>query len=255
MQVYSILNVLTARPSAADLERAPHELYGHVHPSSPYSTGAWLRDVARIVAAGRLRGRRPVFVGGTGLYFRALTEGLSEMPDIPEAIRANWRERLKAEGAAQLHALLAERDAQAAMTIKPTDGQRIVRALEVLDASGRSIRDWQERRARPLVDLAAAKAILVEPSRSILRERIDARFSKMIEAGALAEVEALLALGLDPAMPAMRAIGVRELAGVIEGRMTLDEAREAVVLATGQYAKRQSTWFRNQLGAGWRQTT
>jgi len=252
MQVYSVLNVLTARPTADDLAKAPHELYGHVHPSVAYSTGAWLREVARLVAEGRLAGRRPVFVGGTGLYFRALAGGLSEMPDIPEPIRAYWRRRLEKEGPARLHGLLAEKDGDAAAAIKPTDGQRIVRGLEVLEASGRSIMDWQAGRGTPLVDRATARFIVIEPPRALLAERIEARFSRMVEEGAIVEVKALLALGLDPGLPAMRAIGVRELAAVIEGRTSFDEARRLAVTATRQYAKRQSTWFRNQLGPEWR---
>lgn len=251
MQVYSVLRVLTARPAAADIERIPHLLYGHVHPSVAYSTGAWLRDVERFLAEGRFAGRRPVFVGGTGLYFSALTQGLSKMPDIPAAIRALWRERLGQEGPEHLHRLLERRDPLAAATILPADGQRIVRALEVLEASGRSIREWQASRGQPLVDMATARLVLVEPPRAELRARIETRFSSMIEQGAIGEVERLLALDLHPALPAMRAIGVRELAGVIEGRTTLDEAQRLAVLATGQYAKRQSTWFRNQLGSEW----
>lgn len=251
MQVYSVLNVLTARPTAADLSRAPHELYGHVHPSVAYSTGAWLRDVAGLVAEGRLAGWRPVFVGGTGLYFRALVEGLSEMPDIPQPIRGRWRNRLEEEGAAKLHKLLAERDAASAAAIRPGDGQRIVRALEVLEASGRSIRDWQSQRAVPLVDRASARFILIEPPRAVLAERIAARFSRMMEEGAVEEVKALLALGLDPALPAMRAIGVRELGAMIRGEIGADEAIQLAVIATRQYAKRQSTWFRNQFGPEW----
>lgn len=252
MQVYSVLNVLTARPTAADLARVPHALYGHVHPSAAYSTGAWLRDVASLAESGLFADRPPVFVGGTGLYFRALVDGLSEMPDVPEHIRTRWRERLDREGAASLHSLLASQDAEAAATIKPSDGQRIVRALEVLEASGRSIRHWQATPGRPLIDRMTARFILIEPDRAVLAKRIEARFSKMIEEGAIAEVEALLALGLDPALPAMRAIGVRELAAMMEERLTFDEARLLAVTATRQYAKRQSTWFRNQLGPEWR---
>jgi len=251
MQVYSVLDVLTARPSAADLKRAPHALYGHVRPSVAYSTGAWLRDVARIVDEGRLSGRRPIFVGGTGLYFRGLSEGLSQIPEIPEPVRTRWRNRLEEEGPAQLHALLAREDAGAAADIRAGDGQRIVRALEVLEASGRSIRDWQAERGRPLVDSSTARLFVLEPPRALLKALIEARFARMVEAGAMEEVRALLALGLDPALPAMKAIGVRELADVIANRTTLDEATRLAVTATRQYAKRQSTWFRHQFGPQW----
>ncbi|MGY3331672.1 tRNA dimethylallyltransferase [Mesorhizobium sp. USDA 4775] len=151
MQGYSVLDVLTARPEAADLARVPHFLYGHVHPATAYSTGAWLRDVMKLIDDGVLS-RRPVFVGGTGLYFRALAEGISEMPDIPPRIRDRWRYELKEQGAVKLHGLLLREDSRAAMQLKPTDSQRIVRALEVLDASGRSILEWQAERGRPLID-------------------------------------------------------------------------------------------------------
>jgi tRNA dimethylallyltransferase len=251
MQVYSVLDVLTARPTAADLKRAPHELYGHVHPSVAYSTGAWLRDLGEMVAQGRLSGRRPIFVGGTGLYFRALVEGLSAMPVIPDAVRTRWRERLKMEGAAALHHLLAAGDPQAALTIRPSDGQRIVRALEVREVSGRSIRDWQAERGRPIVDRASARFMVLDPPREILTKRIEERFFHMVEKGAMEEVGALLALGLDSSLPAMKAIGVAELAMALEGNITLAEAQRLATIATRQYAKRQSTWFRHQLGREW----
>jgi tRNA dimethylallyltransferase len=251
MQVYSVLDVLTARPKPADLERAPHVLYGHVHPSVSYSSGAWLRDVARLVEDGRLAGRRPIFVGGTGLYFHSLVGGLSEMPDIPPEIRDGWRSRLAAEGPAALHRLLAERDPRAAASISPGDGQRIVRALEVLEVSGRSIKAWQAGRGSALVDSASARRVVVEPPRAELARRIEERFARMVAEGAIDEVGALLALGLDASLPAMKAIGVRELAMVIDNRTSLPEAERLAVVATRQYAKRQSTWLRNQLGPEW----
>jgi tRNA dimethylallyltransferase len=255
MQVYSVLDVLTARPTADDLRRAPHELYGHVHPSIAYSTGAWLRDVSRLAGEGRFSDKRPIFVGGTGLYFRALTEGLAEMPDVTHDVRARWRSRLDEEGPARLHELLAREDKEAAEAISPSDGQRIVRALEVLDASGRSIRAWQAERGRPIVDGATAQFTVIEPPRAVLEGRIGKRFAQMIEAGAMEEVRALLALRLDPKLPAMKAIGVRELGMVIEGRLSLEEAQRMAVIATRQYAKRQSTWFRHQLGPQWQRLT
>jgi tRNA dimethylallyltransferase len=253
MQIYSVLDVLTARPASDDLRRVPHELYGHVHPSIAYSTGAWLRDVNRLAGEGRFSNRRPIFVGGTGLYFRALTEGLAEIPDVPDHVRARWRSRLDEQGPGRLHELLAREDLEAAKAIRPSDGQRIVRALEVLEASGRSIRKWQAARGRPIVDGATAQRMVVEPPRAVLAERIGRRFTRMIEAGAMEEVRALLALRLDPGLPAMKAIGVRELGMVIEGSISLEEAQRLAVIATRQYAKRQSTWFRHQLGPEWQQ--
>ena len=267
MQGYSVLDVLTARPSAAELARVPHFLYGHVHPSVAYSTGAWLRDVTKLIEDGTFSERpdgtfserpdgtfseRPViFVGGTGLYFRALAEGISDMPEIPPAIRDRWRYELKEQGAARLHSILLREDSAVAMQLNPTDSQRIVRALEVLDASGRSIAEWQAARGRPLIDRDSARFMVIEPDRAELVERIEARFDRMLDKGALDEVKRLVALGLDPDLPAMKAIGVRELQAAMAGQMGFPEAIERAKIATRQYAKRQATWFRHQLGPEW----
>jgi tRNA dimethylallyltransferase len=259
MQGYSVLDVLTARPEAADLARAPHFLYGHVHPATAYSTGAWLRDVMKLIDDGTLAGRsdgtlseRPViFVGGTGLYFRALAEGISEMPDIPQRVRDRWRYELKEQGAVKLHGLLLREDSATAVTLKPTDSQRIVRALEVLDASGRSIREWQAERGQPLIDRKSARFFVIEPDRAALVGRIEKRFDQMLDKGALDEVRRLSALGLDPELPAMKAIGVRELQAAMAGELGFPEAIERAKIATRQYAKRQTTWFRHQLGPEW----
>ncbi len=251
MQVYSVLRVLTARPGPDEAAAAPHLLYGHVHPTRAYSTGEWLRDVEDLIESGTFERRSPVFVGGTGLYFKALTEGLSQMPEIPPVIRERWRGRLAQDGPRRVHAVLAERDPDAAAVLRPADGQRIVRALEVLDASGRSILDWQAKRDAPLVDAASARLIVVEPDREWLGRRIEQRFASMVEEGALEEVRALLALDPDPALPAMKAIGVRELREVLEGAATPAQAMDRAATVTRQYAKRQSTWFRNQLDAKW----
>ncbi|RVA01184.1 tRNA (adenosine(37)-N6)-dimethylallyltransferase MiaA, partial [Mesorhizobium sp. M7A.F.Ca.CA.002.05.1.1] len=211
MQGYSVLDVLTARPEAADLARALHYLYGHVHPATAYSTGAWLRDVMKLIEDGTFSERPVIFVGGTGLYFRALAEGISEMPDIPQRVRDRWRYELKEQGAVKLHSLLLREDSAAAMMLKPTDSQRVVRALEVLDASGRSILEWQAERGQPLIDRESARFLVIEPDRAALVARIDKRFDQMLDKGALDEVKRLAALGLDPELPAMKAIGVREL--------------------------------------------
>jgi tRNA dimethylallyltransferase len=259
MQGYSVLDVLTARPTAAELARVPHYLYGHVHPSTAYSTGAWLRDVTKLIDEGTLLERpdgtlfeRPViFVGGTGLYFRALVEGISEMPDIPQQVRDRWRYELQEQGAAKLHRILMREDSAAGMLLKPTDGQRIVRALEVLDASGRSILKWQAARGRSLIDRDSARFLVIEPDRAALMERIGARFDRMLEKGALDEVKQLTSLGLDPDLPAMKAIGVRELQAAMAGELSFPEAIERAKIATRQYAKRQATWFRHQLGPEW----
>lgn len=250
MQVYSVLNLLTARPRDADLERAPHLLYGHVHPATAYSTGAWLRDVARV--APQFSGRPAIFTGGTGLYFRALAEGLSEMPDISGDVRQHWRNLLAEEGPRRLHAMLAEKDPEGAAALRPGDGQRVVRALEVLDASGRTIRAWQAERGRPLVDGATARLLVVEPDRAELVRRIEQRFDRMVEEGVLDEVREFAALRLEPSLPATKAIGLRELEAALDGRIGLEEAISRAKAATRRYAKRQATWFRHQLGPEWR---
>ncbi|MDX8445008.1 tRNA (adenosine(37)-N6)-dimethylallyltransferase MiaA [Mesorhizobium captivum] len=251
MQGYSLLDVLTARPSADEMARVPHFLYGHVPPSTAYSTGAWLRDVSRLISEGILSGRPVVFVGGTGLYFRALAEGISNMPDIPPSVRERWRYELKEQGAERLHRILMREDSAVAMQLSPTDSQRIVRALEVLDASGRSILDWQAARGQPLIDRGSARFLVIEPDRGELVARIEARFDQMLDKGALDEVRQLMALDLAPDLPAMKAIGVRELQAALAGQMSFPEAIERAKVATRQYAKRQSTWFRHQLGPEW----
>ncbi|ESZ23466.1 tRNA delta(2)-isopentenylpyrophosphate transferase [Mesorhizobium sp. L2C084A000] len=251
MQGYSVLDVLTARPEAADLARAPHYLYGHVQPATAYSTGAWLRDVMKLIDDGTFFERPVIFVGGTGLYFRALAEGISEMPDIPQRVRDRWRYELKEQGAVKLHSLLLREDSAAAMMFKPTDSQRVVRALEVLDASGRSILEWQAERGQPLIDRESARFLVIDPDRAALVARIDKRFDQMLDKGALDEVKRLAALGLDPELPAMKAIGVRELQAAMAGEIGFPEAIERAKIATRQYSKRQTTWFRHQLGPEW----
>lgn len=251
MQVYDVLRILTARPSEQEMARAPHRLYGHVHPGEAYSTGRWLDDVRGVMADPSIAGRPLIFTGGTGLYFRALTQGLSPMPAIPEPVRTRWRYRLAEEGAEKLHRILRREDPEAAMTIRPADGQRIVRALEVLEVSGRSISAWQAEAGHGLIDEGRAARFVILPERELLYRNIERRLDRMVEEGILSEVESLLSLGLDPAMPAMKAIGVREFAAVLDGSLAMDEAIKRAKTATRQYAKRQMTWFRNQLGEGW----
>ncbi|WP_419911072.1 tRNA (adenosine(37)-N6)-dimethylallyltransferase MiaA [Hoeflea sp.] len=251
MQVYDTLQILTARPAQADLDRAPHHLYGHVPASQTYSVGRWFRDVEKLLAGRDLRERLLVFVGGTGLYFKALTGGLSTMPSIPEDIRSKWRARLEHEGPEALHASLRLLDPKTAETLDNADSQRIVRALEVFEASGQSIRDLQGTGGRALIDPLGARRIVLTPDRNLLRRRIHDRFKAMVETGAIAEVERLLAQDLSPDLPAMKAIGVREIGAYLKGELTIDDAMERASIATRQYAKRQMTWFRNQLDDGW----
>jgi tRNA dimethylallyltransferase len=251
MQVYDTLHILTARPSQADMELVDHRLYGHVPASQAYSVGKWYRDVETLLSAPEMDGRAAVFVGGTGLYFRALTGGLSQMPAIPDAVRQRWREALDRDGVESLHARLAEWDPETAAQLKTGDRQRILRALEVLDASGQSIRSHQDAEGQPLIDAERAQKILFMPDRDLLRERITTRFGQMMDSGAAGEVERLLALRLDPNLPAMKAIGVREIGAYIRGEITAAKAIELASIATRQYAKRQMTWFRNQLEPDW----
>ena len=254
MQVYSALSILTARPDAGEMARAPHHLYGHVAPSERYSAGRWLADVRAVLAALEAAGRLPVLVGGTGLYFSALTQGLAALPDIPAEIREHWQAEMAAQGPAALHRLLADRDPAAAAAIRPGDRQRIVRALEVQEATGRSILAWQQGQEGepdvPLIDPAAALRLVVQPDRAALYAAIERRFDAMVDAGALDEVAALLALDLDPDLPVMKAIGVKALADFLGKRIPLEEAILRAKTESRQYAKRQMTWFRNQM-VGW----
>lgn len=251
MQVYDTLQVVTARPSPEDMAGVAHALYGHVPASRSYSTGDWLREMERLLVQLKAEERLPVIVGGTGLYFKALTGGLSDMPVIPEALRAGIRQRLESDGAEALHAELQALDPTVAQRLSPADGQRIVRALEVQRATGRSIAEFQTGAGPMLVDPARALKLVVLPDRTILHERINRRFEAMMDQGAVDEVKALLALDLAPEMPVMKAIGVSQIAEMLAGRIGRDEAIERASAATRQYAKRQMTWFRNQMDESW----
>ncbi|CDZ72849.1 TRNA dimethylallyltransferase [Neorhizobium galegae bv. orientalis] len=251
MQVYDTLRVLTARPAEDEMDGVPHLLYGHVPATRAYSTGEWLRDVAALLPELAREGRLPVFVGGTGLYFKALTGGLSDMPEISQEIRCEVRLRLKEEGPEALHAELSARDAAVAASLEPKDGQRIVRALEVLVETGRSIAEFQGRQGPMVIDPSRGKKLVVLPDRKLLHERIDRRFETMLESGAVDEVRALLALGPAPDLPVMKAIGVAQIAEMRENRMSREEVIERGSALTRQYAKRQMTWFRNQMDESW----
>ncbi|SEQ38841.1 tRNA dimethylallyltransferase [Faunimonas pinastri] len=248
MQVYGGLRVLTARPDVEAEADVPHRLYGHVPPSERYSVGRWLGDIAPVLAEARAQGALAIVVGGTGLYFRALTEGLTAVPEIAQEIRRRWLEALEQSGPEELHALLSERDPATASRLKPGDSTRIVRALEVLDATGRSLLDWQEQEtSAPLLPAGSARRLVLSPERPVLYGRIDRRFEGMVAAGALDEVRDLLKLELSPELPAMKAIGVREFAAVLAGEMEPADAIARAQQETRRYAKRQGTWFRNQM--------
>jgi tRNA dimethylallyltransferase len=248
MQVYRDLRIITARPSFAEEADVPHRLYGHVDAAVNYSVAAYLADARAVLAEAAKAGVRPIFVGGTGLYFKALTHGLSFIPPIPADIRTAVRARVQAEGPAALHVELARRDPGTAARLNPADRVRVARALEVVEATGRSISEWHDLRDSPLIDPTRAAKIFLAPDRAALYARIDARFAQMLAAGALDEVRALAARRLDPLLPAMKAHGVPWLIRYLEGEMTLADAAEKAKLDTRHYAKRQFTWFRHQLG-------
>jgi len=245
MQVYGDLRVITARPTAQEESRAPHRLYGHVDAAENYSVGRWLADVRPVLDETRAAGRVPILTGGTGLYFKALTRGLSAVPPIADDIRARVRARMETEGVAALHAELMRRDPSA--QIKPGDRTRVARALEVLDATGRSLADWHREGLPPVLDASTAVKIFLAPERAELRRRIDARFDAMLAGGALDEVRALAARGLDPLLPAMKAHGVPWLIRHLNGEITLAEAAEGAKGDTRRYVKRQFTFARHQL--------
>jgi tRNA dimethylallyltransferase len=244
MQVYRELGVLTARPGPAEAARVPHRLYGTVPAAEAYSVGRWLADVSVVMAELAEQGRVPIIVGGTGLYFKALTEGLAPIPDIPPEIRDHWRKRFAEFGRECLYAELAARDPAMAERLGTADPQRLVRALEVIDATGVSLGEWQGGEATKLLDRDAALRLVIAREREPLYAAIDARFDQMLEQGAVQEVQALLALGLDPGLPAMRAHGVRELAAFLSGALTREEAVAKAKTESRRYAKRQMTWLR-----------
>jgi tRNA dimethylallyltransferase len=247
MQVYRDLCIITARPTPQQEALVPHRLYGHVDAAMNFSAGSWVADAARALAEVRGQNRLPIFVGGSGLYFKALTRGLSAVPPIPAEIRERVRTRLERDGVEALHAELAQRDPATAERLKPRDRTRIARALEVVEATGRSLTDWHRDGLPPLLPPGEFSALFLAPDRDRLYARIDARYDAMLAAGAREEVAALAARHLDPLLPAMKAHGVPALIRHIRGEITLDEAAVIGRADTRHYAKRQFTWFRHQL--------
>jgi len=250
MQVYRDLKIITARPGSAEEARAPHLLYGHVDAAENYSVGRFVADAGAALATAQRNGRVAIFAGGSGLYFKALTAGLTAMPPVPAPIRAAVRARLDEQGPAALHAELARRDPATAARLRPADRPRIARALEVLEATGRSITDWHRDGTAPLIDPARVVKIFLAPDRAALYRRIDARFDAMLAAGALKEASALAARRLDPLLPAMKAHGVPWLIRHLAGELALADAAATAKKDTRHYAKRQFTWFSHQL-ADW----
>jgi tRNA dimethylallyltransferase len=245
LQVYGVLRLITARPSEVETELAPHRLYGEVHPSVRFSTGDWARAAMKVIAE---ESRPLIFVGGTGLYFEALLNGFADVPEVPaEIVQAVEAEVAGLDGEARGR-LIAARDPIIAARLKAPDPQRVVRALAVLKATGRSLATFQDEAQSGLLDGYEVEKLVLDPDRDLLRQRIATRFAAMLSSGAIEEVEALLALKLDPSLPAMKAIGVPEIAALLAGEIEEDEAITRAVTATRQYAKRQRTWFRNRMG-------
>ena len=247
MQIYRDLRVITARPTPEEEAQVPHHLFGHVDAAENYSVGRWLDDFARVLRDFDQRGVTPVIVGGTGMYYKAALYGLSDIPAVPDEVRAEIRAAAQGKSPQELHAELTARDPDTAARLRPTDPQRILRALEVFAATGKPLAAFQGPRSAPLLDADACPAFFLAPERPNLFARIDARFDQMIDAGALDEVAALRERRLDPALPAMRAHGVPHLIAFLDGRMTLEEAIQRGKTDTRHYAKRQHTFARHQL--------
>jgi tRNA dimethylallyltransferase len=248
-QLYADLRVLTARPSPEDEAQADHRLYGVADAADAWSVGKWSRATLNLLDIARADGRPAILVGGTGLYFTALTRGLADIPPVPQSVRDAVEADYMAQGEAAFRARLAEIDAEAARSIEQGDRQRLVRAMSVHSASGRALSDWKAD-TRPLLTPGSWRGRVIEPDRADLYANCDRRVDLMMENGALDEVRALTARNLSPALPAMKAVGVRELAAYLAGEVGRDEAIDALKQATRNYAKRQLTWFRNQT-PGW----
>jgi tRNA dimethylallyltransferase len=247
MQVYRDLRVITARPTDEEMSGVPHRLYGHIGAEEIYSAGRWLREAEQEIASARAARKTPIVIGGTGLYFSALLQGLSAVPEVPAEVRQQVRDLGDTKDNEALHAMLAARDPRTAAEVRVPDRQRILRALEVVEATGRGLAEWREEPGVPVLNSGDYQAIFLETDREALGARIDARFDKMLDEGVLEEVKRLESRKLDPRMPAMKAHGVPWLIKYLNGEMNLEEAAAQGKRDTRQYSKRQETWFRNQL--------
>ncbi|HVY52717.1 MAG TPA: tRNA (adenosine(37)-N6)-dimethylallyltransferase MiaA [Devosia sp.] len=248
MQVYGGLRALTARPGEAETALVPHRLYGIADPQTRFSTGDWARAAAGVLAEA---GDRPlIFAGGTGLYFSALTAGFADVPEVPDEAVAEATAEVASLDREARGRLIADRDPAMAARLKAPDPQRVIRALAVLKATGRSLATFQDRAQRGLLDGWTLERIVLNPDREVLARRIAARFEAMLGQGAIEEVQDLLGRRLDPGLPAMKAIGVREIAAWLAGTIDREEMVRRAVIATRQYAKRQRTWFRSHM-ADW----
>jgi len=248
LQVYDGLRLLTARPAEADLAAAPHRLYGTVPAARRFSTGDWARAAAKVIAESE--GAPLIFAGGTGLYFETLTSGFADVPEVGAEASAAAEAAVEGLDREARGKLIAARDPLMAARLKAPDPQRVIRALAVLNETGRSLASFQDAVQRPLLEGYTLERLVLNPDREVLRERIAERFVKMLDEGAIGEVEALLAQTLYPSLPLMKAIGVSEISEFLAGRSTREEMVERAVIATRQYAKRQRTWFRGRM-ADW----
>jgi tRNA dimethylallyltransferase len=245
MQVYREAPILTAQPGEADKARTPHLLYGHVSANAVYSAGSWRDDAVKALAQAQAMQRTPIFVGGTGLYFMALTDGLADVPPTPPEIRDAARALLDDIGVEALHAKLTDRDPLTASRLRPSDPQRVLRAFEVFEATGRPLAEWQNAPAEPILKDRKIAAFVLDPPRPELRARIARRFEAMLDQGGLEEARRLE--GLDPALPAAKLLGLRPLQALAAGTLTREEALDAAITGTRQFAKRQMTWFRHRM--------
>ncbi len=246
-QVYQELQIISARPSQEEMEQVPHKLYGHVSGGSAYSTGTWLEDVTQVLKELEAANQRAIIVGGTGLYFQALLSGLSNIPQINEDIRKFWRQEADRLGGHELHKVLQTKDPIMAERLNPGDRQRVTRALEVIESTGRSLSLWQQQTGPALLDLSQTVPFVLQIDREVLYQRIDERFEQMVHQGGLEEVKALLDHRFDEGLPIMRALGVPELSTYIKGDMSLDQAIDQAAQQTRRYAKRQLTWLRRNM--------
>jgi tRNA dimethylallyltransferase len=246
MQVYRDLRVITARPSEEEESRAPHRLFGHIDGAEPCSAARWAREATEAIAEAKALNRLPILVGGTGLYIRTLLDGIAPIPEIDPEIRSVVR----ALPVAESHVALSHEDAEAAARIAPADTNRIARALEVIRSTGKPLSYWQQNREGGIAVQVRLAALILLPPRDWLNERCDARFETMFADGQ-EEVSTLLARNLDPALPVMRAIGVPEIGAFQRGEITESDVKIAGKRATGQYAKRQYTWFSRQSSPDW----
>lgn len=251
-QVYTEWQILSARPSEEEHAAAPHRLYGHVSIAEEYSVGHWLRDAVTVMAEVRDANLVPIFAGGTGLYFKALTEGLAPIPQVPSDIRATGELELERVGLAAFAEAFASRDPTTAEILDLDNPRRVLRAWEVLEATGTGLAGWQARTPAPLVPLTACHAVALVPDRAELYARCEARFDKMMAAGALGEVKAVDALDLVSEKPGLKAVGALPLRAHLAGEISLETAIARAKTDTRRYAKRQLTWVRNQMAA-WQQ--